>query len=110
MNKTFDIFLNDVKKSNESEEFKEFVNDCEEIIYKGDINMIHDATIEISCDKCHDSIFYEMPYGYTDYSEGGGHYCSDDTDIEDFLESEGWITAGDEHFCCLDCKMKADES
>ena len=66
--------------------------------------MIHDAKIEITCETCDTETWYEMPFVYTDYSGNHGHYSSNDADIESFLEDEGWIIDGDNHFCSKECQ------
>jgi len=68
--------------------------------------MIHDAKIEITCDGncCSESIEYDMPFVFSDYSGESGHYASNDADIETFLNDDDWIVDGDKHFCCEECK------
>ena len=52
--------------------------------------MIHDATIEITCDTCQQAII------------------SNDADIEAFLEHEGWYIDGDKHYCQAGCVPAAE--
>ena len=66
--------------------------------------MIHDAKIEISCDNCGNSIFYEMPHGHDHQSFNDGRYIAYYDDVNDFIFSKGWtITENEEHYCCFIC-------
>ena len=69
--------------------------------------MIHDAKIEITCDGqdgyCRNSLEYDLPYVYSDYSGNNGHYSDSEADIETFLKDEGGAIDGDSHYC-EDCK------
>jgi hypothetical protein len=62
--------------------------------------MIHDATVEVTCDgDCGDYLKIAPDYKYTSYSGGGGHYdCSDDA-INEKVEKADWIVDGDNHYC-----------
>ena len=53
--------------------------------------MIHDPTIEITCDTCKQAII------------------STDADIDAFLEHEGWFVDGENHYCRADCVPDAGE-
>jgi hypothetical protein len=63
--------------------------------------MIHDATIEVTCDKenCEASIEIYPEYVYTDYSGNNGHYDCSGSAINKMVAQEGWVVDGDEHFC-----------
>ena len=74
---------------------------------RGEFRMIHNAKIEITCEKCANFLEYEMPWVYDDYSGNNGHYTANDSDIEALLKSEGWIIKGDKHFCEY-CADRAD--
>lgn len=60
--------------------------------------MIHDPTIEVSCDgdNCHDSIYVEMPFTYPDYSGKGGRYDHRPSAIRSKIEREEWTIIGDD--------------
>ena len=70
--------------------------------------MIHDATIEITCDTCQQAIIYDMPLVFDYYLGNGGLYASNDADIEAFLEHEGWYIDGDKHYCQAGCVPAAE--
>lgn len=63
--------------------------------------MLHDATVEITCDgedcDCYTTIGLE--YRYTGYNGSGGHYVCNDSHVERKLTDEGWSVVDEEHFC-----------
>jgi hypothetical protein len=68
--------------------------------------MIHDPTVEVTCDNedCGDSVFVELDYVYHDYSGRNGQYDTEDKTIERQLENEhGWVVVDGKHYCCDDC-------
>ena len=70
--------------------------------------MIHDAKIEVTCDnsECGDYIIISPPYVYTDYSGDNGHYDTDDSTLNELIESEGWLAMETEDgykYYCIDC-------
>lgn len=64
--------------------------------------MIHDATVEVTCDNtgCAASEFVPLPAGPRDT------YLARDGDIEKGLSSMGWVCKDSQQFCCQEC---ADE-
>jgi hypothetical protein len=60
--------------------------------------MIHDATVEVTCDKedCDNFVIIEPDYKHTNYSGGGGHYDCSDAAIGEKLTKLGWILSYDE--------------
>lgn len=69
--------------------------------------MIHDATVEVTCDgkNCRQSVQVEPEYVYSDYSGRNGRYDTDDSSIEDLLEDRHkWIVDDGKHYCDESCK------
>lgn len=73
--------------------------------------MIHDATVEVTCDnaQCSETVMVELEYVYQTYSGSSGYYDSSESKIEFELKSyHGWVVAedgaeGSRHFCCSEC-------
>ena len=68
--------------------------------------MIHDATVEVTCDSddfCWESETIPLSYVFSNYSGKSGRYDDDDSKIEQELENRGWIIANGKHFCCYGC-------
>lgn len=63
--------------------------------------MIHDATVEVTCDKdgCNETCLLKPKYVHSDRSEGGGHYDTSDGSLYKLLEVQGWSIEGDKTFC-----------
>lgn len=63
--------------------------------------MIHDATVEVTCDgdRCTESVMISPEYTYRTYSEHSGSYDTSDEAIERKLEAEGWAVEDGKHFC-----------
>lgn len=65
--------------------------------------MIHDATVEVTCDECSETFIVRPDYVYNDYSGKSGHYDTSDSAIEKKIAREGWTVKDGKHFC-EDCK------
>lgn len=67
--------------------------------------MIHDATVEVSCDgqRCSQSITLEPEFVYPDYSGKNGYYNTKESALEEKLVHEGWLVRDGKHYCCTDC-------
>ena len=67
--------------------------------------MITDAYVYVVCDntRCTKDTTIELEWKYTDYSGDNGYYDSNESDIEDKAEIEGWIIKDGKHFCCKEC-------
>lgn len=63
--------------------------------------MIHDATVEVTCDRlgCTESLHVEPEYVYVNRSGGGGHYDTSDRAIHKLIGGEGWTVRGDQTYC-----------
>lgn len=63
--------------------------------------MIHDATIEVTCDgdKCRENLIISPEYRYFSYSASSGHYDTTDSAIEEKITGEGWTVEDGKHFC-----------
>lgn len=61
--------------------------------------MIHDAKMGITCDGCGEYLEYEMPYVYRDYTGTNGFYDDDEEKIIAWLEKQGWVADGKDHYC-----------
>ena len=63
--------------------------------------MIHNATIEVTCDAehCRESVYIEPDYVYRDRYGGGGHYDTRDSEIEKKLVAEEWVVVDGKHYC-----------
>lgn len=61
--------------------------------------MIHDATVEITCDgkNCRSSIVVDLPVG------ARNTYLASDDAIGRQAKREEWIVKDGEHFCCEEC-------
>ena len=75
--------------------------------------MIHDATIEVTCDAegCRDSVVLNPEYVYRSYSEKTGYYDTSDKAVKRLLEAEGWTTTGgddDQKTYCEGCSESED--
>lgn len=59
--------------------------------------MIHDATVEVTCDRnnasCSESEYIELNWHL-------GGYDDDDKNIEKKLVQRGWIVENGKHYCC----------
>jgi hypothetical protein len=62
-------------------------------------NMLHDATIEVTCDGCSSAITIEPEFVYRDYSGKNGYYDTSDDAIEAKLVIEGWEVLDGKHYC-----------
>lgn len=71
--------------------------------------MIHDATVEVTCDDCGDSTYVEPKYVYTNYSGNNGHYDTDDESIEEILEKEHDFLIKDGNHYCNACRDDHEE-
>lgn len=70
--------------------------------------MIHDPTIDITCDKCDNEIVFEPEFKFRDYSGKNGEYDCSTRAIEEWLETQNWVSNDDEHYC-EDCTEDDDE-
>jgi hypothetical protein len=73
--------------------------------------MIHDATVEVTCDAegCRESVVLNPEYVYRSYSEKSGYYDTSDKAMKRRLEAEGWTVAGegdDEKTYCEECSKE----
>lgn len=59
--------------------------------------MIHDATVEVTCDGCGSSEFIELPAGLRDT------YIARDSDIERKIQKKEWIVRDGKHYCSKGC-------
>lgn len=66
---------------------------------------ILDAVVPVLCDgpNCYEEVQVEPPYVYHSYSGRSGQYDTDDSTIEELLESAGWVVLNGQHFCCDEC-------
>lgn len=71
--------------------------------------MIHDAQVEVTCDKCQESVYIELDYVYSGIMGTQGRYDDSDSKIEKKLEKMDWIVSDDKHYCSEDC-AQADEN
>lgn len=60
--------------------------------------MIHDATVEVSCDDphCDESIIIGLPFTYPNLSGRGESYDHRLTAIRKKIEAEEWVVVGEE--------------
>ena len=68
--------------------------------------MIHDATVEVTCDGdfCLDSVTMEPEYVCHSRSGGSGQHDTSDSAIERKLVREHeWIVIDGKHYCCREC-------
>jgi hypothetical protein len=68
--------------------------------------MLHDASVEVTCDwpGCRESIYVNPPYVYMSTSGAGGHYDTSDKTLNRLAAKEGWRVDEEEgetarHFC-----------
>jgi hypothetical protein len=75
-----------------------------------DDSMIHDATVEVTCDgdDCYNSIHVQPSYVYMSYSGAGGHYDTSGRAIEEKLSDFGWTVEDGKHYC-ESCRPTQDE-
>ena len=71
--------------------------------------MIHDASVEVTCDGCGESVFLSPPYVYTSLAATGSHYDCSDSTLEKLLKKEGWYVEGKAQFC-ENCRTKERET
>jgi hypothetical protein len=59
--------------------------------------MIHDATVEVTCDAdgCSESVVLNPEYVYRSYNENSGYYDTSDKALRRLLEAEGWSIVGE---------------
>ncbi len=67
--------------------------------------MIHDATVEVTCDgeHCQENVRVEPEYVYMNFAGGGGHYDTSDSAIEKRLPREDWLVIDGKHYCDSGC-------
>lgn len=67
--------------------------------------MIHDATVEVTCDRegCTVSTFVPLPAGCRDT------YIARDCAIEQHIINDGWVVEDDKHYCSEDCAHPEQE-
>ena len=56
--------------------------------------MIYDATVEVTCDHCGESVHVGLTAG------ARNTYLASDSDIESRLRGEGWFVKDGKHYCC----------
>lgn len=64
--------------------------------------MIHDASIEVSCDGkgCYASVQVRLHYVYDSYSGSSGRYDDDEGTIEKSIrDEEGWCSEDGKQYC-----------
>lgn len=74
--------------------------------------MIHDATVEVTCDRadgCHASIAIQPEFVYRDCSGKNGYYDTSDSAIEQKVEGAEWIVRDGKHYCSKECAEIGEE-
>ena len=63
--------------------------------------MIHDATVEVTCDgeRCSVSIMVSPEYVYRSYSGKDGYYDTSEDALTDKITAEGWTVEDGKHYC-----------
>lgn len=71
--------------------------------------MLHDATIEVTCDHegCHENVFVPMDWVFHNLGESSGYYDYHDAVIEEKLVKLMWIVRDGKHFCSSFCEKKS---
>jgi hypothetical protein len=87
--KTFDASINQTTQADEA--------------HRKEHKMIHDATVEVTCDGCGDSRSIQPDFVYRNTSETSGYYDTSDEAIEAKLEQEDWIVRDGKHYCSESC-------
>jgi len=75
--------------------------------------MIHDATVEVTCDgsDCNESVVLNPEYVYRTYNENSGCYDTSDRALHRLLQAEGWTIADGERTYCESCSaVETDEN
>ncbi|NKX40990.1 hypothetical protein HGG71_05835 [Rhodobacteraceae bacterium R_SAG2] len=67
--------------------------------------MRHDPQIEVVCDTCGDSAFWEPTFGYDNIVSGAGSYDTSDRAFSAWCVTEGWTEDGDKTYC-PDCSER----
>jgi len=66
--------------------------------------MIHDATVEVTCDNCPEYVRVEPEYVYHSHSGRSGQYDTSDSAIErELVREHEWIVIDGKHYCCRAC-------
>jgi len=71
--------------------------------------MIHDASVEATCDGggCRESVCIPLEWVYRSQAPSSGFYDADDAKIEETLaDRHDWIVGDGKHFCSPECKSR----
>ncbi len=69
--------------------------------------MIHDATVEVTCDRprCRESVRVPLGFVYGGVMHTRGRYDHDDAKVARRLaEDFGWVVRGENQYCSPECE------
>ena len=68
--------------------------------------MRFDATVEVVCDECGETEFWEPNFVYLSITGNGGHYDTSQSAFDKWLSTNGWTEEKDKKTYCSDCSQQ----
>ena len=70
--------------------------------------MIHDATVEVTCDNdCGESVYVDLEWVYQTRVENSGHYDHNEAKtVRKLVDDHDWVVRDGKHFCSPECAAR----